>query len=140
MDPRSEHKSSPVLEYFSKKFNYLITYVQAFTLVTITVATVVGISSSVLDMIDNRIASLSDLLLLFLYIEILSMIKGSALGTREIPIRTPVALAIVAIARYFVVDVEHMTPLFMLMTAGSILVLVGALWVLSRVAHTEDHI
>lgn len=140
MDPRSEHKSSPVLEYSSKKFNYLITYVQAFTLVTITVTTVVGISSSVLDMIDNRIASLGDLLLLFLYIEILSMIKGSALGTREIPIRTPVALAIVAIARYFVVDVEHMTPLFMLMTAGSILVLVGALWVLSRVAHTEDHI
>ena len=140
MDPRSEHKSSPVLEYSSKKFNYLITYVQAFTLVTITVATVVGISSSVLDMIDNRIASLGDLLLLFLYIEILSMIKGSALGTREIPIRTPVALAIVAIARYFVVDVEHMTPLFMLMTAGSILGLVGALWVLSRVAHTEDHI
>ena len=91
MDPRSEHKSSPVLEYSSKKFNYLITYVQAFTLVTITVATVVGISSSVLDMIDNRIASLGDLLLLFLYIEILSMIKGSALGTREIPIRTPVA-------------------------------------------------
>ena len=75
----------------------------------------------------------SDLLLLFLYIEILSMVKGSALGTREIPIRTPVALAIVAVARYIVVDVEHMTPAFMLMTAGAILVLVCALWVLSHV-------
>lgn len=134
MDHNSEHTSSPVLEYSAKKFNYLITYVQAFTLIAIGVATIVGISSSILEMVDNRIASLGDLLLLFLYIEILSMIKGSALGTREIPIRTPVALAIVAIARYFVVDVEHMTPAFMLMTAGSILVLVSALWVLSKVS------
>ena len=43
------------------------------------------------------------------------------------------ALAIVAVARYIVVDVEHMTPAFMLMTAGAILVLVCALWVLSHV-------
>ena len=80
---------------------------------------------------DARLTS--ELILLFLYIEILSMVKGSALGTREIPIRTPVALAIVAVARYIVVDVEHMTPAFMLMTAGAILVLVCALWVLSHV-------
>ena len=83
-------------------------------------------------MIETKNAGLGDLLLLFLYIEILSMVKGSALGTREIPIRTPVALAIVAVARYIVVDVEHMTPTFMLMTAGAILVLVCALWVLSH--------
>ncbi len=134
MDPHTEdHTPSAVLEYSSKKFNHLITYVQAFTLIAIGIATIVGISSSILEMVDNRLASLGDLLLLFLYIEILSMIKGSALGTREIPIRTPVALAIVAIARFFVVDVEHMTPQFMLMTAGSILVLVIALWVLSKV-------
>ena len=128
---------SPMLVYSAKKFNSLITYVQAFTLFAIAVATIVGISSSVLDMIDNRMASLGDLLLLILYIEILSMIKGSALGTREIPIRTPVALAIVAIARFFVVDVEHMTPNFMLMTAGSILILVCALYVLSKVIHRD---
>ena len=86
-------------------------------------------------MIDTHTAGLGDLLLLFLYIEILSMVKGSALGTREIPIRTPVALAIVAVARYIVVDVEHMSPTFMLLTAGAILVLVIALWVLSKIHH-----
>ena len=129
----ADYTPSAVLEYSSKKFNHIITYVQAFTLIAIGVATIVGISSQIFDMVDSRIASLGDLLLLFLYIEILSMIKGSALGTREIPIRTPVALAIVAIARFFVVDVEHMTPQFMIMTAGSILILVVALWVLSKV-------
>lgn len=40
-------------------------------------------------MVELEKASLGDLLLLFLYIEILSMVKGSALGSREIPIRTP---------------------------------------------------
>ena len=99
----------------------------------LTVAALVGICSSIWSMVELEKASLGDLLLLFLYIEILSMVKGSALGTREIPIRTPVALAIVAVARYIVVDVEHMTPAFMLMTAGAILVLVCALWVLSHV-------
>ncbi len=134
MDPHShDHTPSPVLEYSSRTFNHVITYVQAFTLIAIGIATIVGISSQILIMVDNRMASLGDLLLLFLYIEILSMIKGSALGIREIPIRTPVALAIVAIARFFVVDVEHMTPTFMVLTAASILILVIALWVLSTV-------
>ena len=88
-------------------------------------------------MIESYAASLGDLLLLFLYIEILSMIKGASLGTREIPIRTPVALAIVAVARFFVVDIEHMTPTFMMMTAAAIAVLVMALWVLSKVPQQD---
>lgn len=114
------------------KFNSVLTVAQGFALIAIAIAALVGICSSIWSMIETKNAGLGDLLLLFLYIEILSMVKGSALGTREIPIRTPVALAIVAVARYIVVDVEHMTPTFMLMTAGAILVLVCALWVLSH--------
>ena len=114
------------------KFKSVLTVAQGFALIAIAIAALVGICSSIWSMIETKNAGLGDLLLLFLYIEILSMVKGSALGTREIPIRTPVALAIVAVARYIVVDVEHMTPTFMLMTAGAILVLVCALWVLSH--------
>ena len=115
------------------KFNSVLTFAQGFARVASAVAALVGICSSIWSMVELEKASLGDLLLLFLYIEILSMVKGSALGTREIPIRTPVALAIVAVARYIVVDVEHMPPAFLLMTAGAILVLVCALWVLSHV-------
>ena len=79
-----------------------------------------------------------DLLMLFLYVEILSMVKGAALGTREIPIHTPIALAIVAVARYIVVDVEHISPNYMLFTSSSILVLVLALW-LVRKAPTNNN-
>lgn len=124
-----EHAPIPVA---AVKFNSVLTVAQGFALIAIAIAALVGICSSIWSMIETKNAGLGDLLLLFLYIEILSMVKGSALGTREIPIRTPVALAIVAVARYIVVDVEHMTPTFMLMTAGAILVLVCALWVLSH--------
>jgi protein PsiE len=132
MDPNHNTETPPLSEA-AVKFNSVLTFAQGFALVAIAVAALVGICSSIWSMVELEKASLGDLLLLFLYIEILSMVKGSALGTREIPIRTPVALAIVAVARYIVVDVEHMTPAFMLMTAGAILVLVCALWVLSHV-------
>ena len=119
----------------SSRFNSVLTCAQGFALIAIAVAALVGICSAIWSMVDTRTAGLGDLLLLFLYIEILSMVKGSALGTREIPIRTPVALAIVAVARYIVVDVEHMSPTFMLLTACAILVLVMALWVLSKISY-----
>ena len=83
-------------------------------------------------MISAHSISLGDLLMLFLYVEILSMVKGAALGTREIPIHTPIALAIVAVARYIVVDVEHISPNYMLFTSASILVLVLALWLVRK--------
>ena len=130
MDQNHNSETAPLSDA-AVKFNSVLTFAQGFALVAIAVAALVGICSSIWSMVELEKASLGDLLLL--YIEILSMVKGSALGTREIPIRTPVALAIVAVARYIVVDVEHMTPAFMLMTAGAILVLVCALWVLSHV-------
>ena len=136
--PLPQHEPDAVtgpLALASARFNSVLTCAQAFALIAIAIAALVGICSAIWGMIDTRTAGLGDLLLLFLYIEILSMVKGSALGTREIPIRTPVALAIVAVARYIVVDVEHMSPTFMLLTAGAILVLVIALWVLSKIHH-----
>lgn len=135
-DPTIDPDKSP-LANAAKKFDDVLTYAQAVALIAIAIATLVGIGYSILEMIESYAASLGDLLLLFLYIEILSMIKGASLGTREIPIRTPVALAIVAVARFFVVDIEHMTPTFMMMTAAAIAVLVMALWVLSKVPQQD---
>jgi protein PsiE len=105
MDQNHNSETAPLSDA-AVKFNSVLTFAQGFALVAIAVAALVGICSSIWSMVELEKASLGDLLLLFLYIEILSMVKGSALGTREIPIRTPVALAIVAVARYIVVDVH----------------------------------
>jgi len=115
-----------------------LTYAQAAALIAIAVAAVGGIGQAAWEMIAARSISLGDLLMLFLYIEILSMVKGSSLGTREIPIHTPIALAIVAVARYIVVDVEHINALTMASTAGAILLLVIALWILKKTLRLRD--
>lgn len=126
------------LHNFSQRFNRWLTYGQSIALVAIAIATLVGIGLSIWEMVGKETVGLGDLLMLFLYIEILSMVKGGALGTREIPIHTPIALAIVAVARYIVVDVEHLKPLYMFLTSASILVLVLALWIVRRIVKKND--
>ena len=128
------------LHDFSQRFNRWLTYGQSIALVAIAIATLVGIGLSIWEMIGKETVGLGDLLMLFLYIEILSMVKGGALGTREIPIHTPIALAIVAVARYIVVDVEHLKPLYMFLTSSSILVLVLALWIVRRILKKNDRL
>ena len=122
----------------SKPVATLLTYGQAAALLAIAVAALAGIGLAVAEMIASRQAGLAELLLLFLYVEILSMVKCSALGTREIPIHTPVMLAVVAVARYIVVDVEHIEGSFLVMASGAILILVCALWVIARARSTEQ--
>ena len=121
-----------------RTFNQWLTYGQAAALIAIAVAAIGGIGQAGWEMIAARSISLGDLLMLFLYVEILSMVKGAALGTREIPIHTPIALAIVAVARYIVVDVEHISPNYMLFTSSSILVLVLALWLVRKAPNNDN--
>ncbi len=113
---------SPKLTSASLVINLWLTYAQAAALIAIAVAAVGGIGQAAWEMIAA----------------ILSMVKGSSLGTREIPIHTPIALAIVAVARYIVVDVEHINALTMASTAGAILLLVIALWILKKTLRLRD--
>lgn len=122
------------LEAASRRINRWLTYGQAIAMVAIAIAALSSIGMEIGDMIMQKSAGLGDLLMLFLYVEILSMVKGAALGTQEIPIHTPIALAIVAVARYIVVDVEHLDSNYMLMLSLSIFVLVAALWIIKKAA------
>lgn len=134
----AEATSSRTLSRTSEVFNLWLTYAQAGALTAIAVAAVAGIIQSVLEMIGIGSIRLGDLLMLFLYVEILSMVKGAALGTREVPIHTPIALAIVAVARYIVVDIEHLSAVAMLCTSTAIVLLVLALWVIRRTERRID--
>ena len=109
MDQNHNSETAPLSDA-AVKFNSVLTFAQGFALVAIAVAALVGICSSIWSMVELEKASLGDLLLLFLYIEILSMVKGSALGTREIPIRTPVAPSARAISSARLVSLFSRTP------------------------------
>ena len=80
---------------------------ELFGLVVILIATFVAAGQDVAEMIAARRVALADLLLLFLYLEVLAMI-GAYLKTGRLPIRYPIYIGIIALARYLVLEVKDL--------------------------------
>ncbi|WP_231363541.1 phosphate-starvation-inducible protein PsiE [Thioalkalivibrio sulfidiphilus] len=76
-------------------------------LVIITVATTIAIFQEVMVMIEQREVRLADLLLLFIYLEVLAMV-GIYIKSGQLPVRMPIYIAIVALARYLILDMKEM--------------------------------
>jgi len=86
------------------------------------VATTVAIGQEIWVMISNTRVTLADLLLMFLYLEVLAMI-GQYLRTGQIQVRFPLYIAIVALARYVIIDAKDISEWRILAISGSILIL-----------------
>jgi protein PsiE len=99
-----------------------LTVVQDLGLIIIAIATVVAIGIEVRAMIDARTVTLADLLLLFIYLEVLAMV-AIYLESGQLPIRIPLYIAIVALARYLILDMKSMETWRMLAIAGAALLL-----------------
>lgn len=69
------------------------------------VATVLSALQEVWRMVENRSVSLAELLLLFIYVEVVTMVRLYWESGR-LPVRMPLYIAMVAIARHVVVDVK----------------------------------
>ena len=86
------------------------------------IATTVAIVQEIGIMVANRAVTLADLLLMFLYLEVLAMV-GQYLRTGQIQVRFPLYIAIVALARYLIIDAKEIGDLRMVGVAGAILLL-----------------
>lgn len=100
--------------------------VEKLGLALIAIATVVAIGQEVMVMIENLTVRLADLLLLFIYLEVLAM-AGIYLKSGEMPVRLPLYISIVALARYIVLDVKAMGSVELLAVSGAILVIALAI-------------
>jgi protein PsiE len=76
-------------------------------LAVIAVATVVAILQEIAVMITNLEVTLADLLLLFIFLEVLAMV-GIYYKSGRLPVRLPLYIAIVALARYIIIDMKGM--------------------------------
>ncbi len=118
-----------------------LTVVQDIGLVVIAVATVYAVSVEVMGMIDERTVTLADLLLLFIYLEVLAMI-AMYLESGQLPIRVPIYIAIVALARYLILDMKGLDNWRMLAVAGAVLLLALSILVIryghARYPYTKD--
>jgi protein PsiE len=91
-------------------------------LLLIAIGTVIAAGIDISAMIDARAISLADLLLLFIYLEVLAMVE-IYLGSGKLPVRMPLYIAIVALARYLILDMKNLETWRMLGIAAAILVI-----------------
>lgn len=120
---------------FQKLGGRALSVVEKAGLFLIAVATVIAIGQEVMVMVDLMKVRLADLLLLFIYLEVLTMV-GSYLKAGSMPIRMPLYIAMVALARFIVLDVKSMDEWQLLAVTGGILIIALAVLAL-RFGHVR---
>ena len=98
-------------------------------LVTVLVATVVAIGNEFMFMYSSQEVTLADLLLLFIYIEVVQMVREYWTLDR-IRISIPLFIAITALARYIILQGKSGDPSFLVYEAGAILMIAIAVLIL----------
>lgn len=119
-----------------KKSGYkILIIVEDIGILIIALSTVVAIGFEVLQMFKALKVTLADLLLLFIYLEVLAMV-GIYLNTGKLPVRVPLYISIVAIARYMILDMKNLDTLRVLGLTGAVLILAIAILAI-RYGHTR---
>lgn len=102
-----------------------IRIVELVGLVIIALATVYAGYTEVMVMITNAKVTLGDLLLLFLYLEVLAMV-AIYLDSGKLPIRLPLYIAIIAMARYLILEMKDLSEWQMLAVGVTIILIAFA--------------
>jgi protein PsiE len=112
-----------------------IVWVEDIGLLIIAISTVIAIAIEISSMFATRTVTLADLLLLFIYLEVLAMV-AAYLESGKLPVRMPLYIAIVALARYMILDMKSLDTWRMLGVAGAVLLISFAILVI-RYGHTR---
>lgn len=112
-----------------------ITFVEDIGLIIIAISTVIAVGIEITSMVEAKTVQLADLLLLFIYLEVLAMI-AMYLESGKLPVRMPLYIAIVALARYMILDMKSLDNWRMLGIAGAIFLISLAILV-HRYGHTK---
>ena len=110
-------------------FEYLIKTTERILLVCIAIATLCATIFEIYTLIDNRRVELADLLLLFIYTEVLGMV-GVFYRSGSIPITLPLFIAITALSRMIILQGKGSDPQNLLYEAGAILMLAVAVLII----------
>lgn len=123
------------MKAISKAGQKAIIWVEDLGLIVIAISTVIAVGIEILSMIEARTVTLADLLLLFIYLEVLAMV-AIYLDSGKLPVRMPLYIAIVALARYMILDMKSLDSWRMLGIAGAVLLISLAILAI-RYGHTR---
>jgi len=121
----AKEPSVPSLKFNSpaeKVLQKSIHLVEFLGLIIIAMATTVAGAHAVMIMFENGTVTLGDLLLLFLYLEVLAMV-AIYLESGKLPIRLPLYIAIIALARYLILDMKELNEWEIIAVAVTIILI-----------------
>ena len=95
----------------------------------IAILTVIATAQELVAIVDARKVDLADLLLLFIYTEVLGMI-GVFYASNRIPITLPLFIAMTALARLIILQGKEMDPITLLYEAGAIAIIALAVLII----------
>ena len=104
-------------------------------MVIILISTVIAVGIEIKNMFTNQSVTLADLLLMFLYLEVLAMVRVFW-SQQSISITLPLLIAITALARFIILQGKEMDPTALVYEAVAILFIAGAIVVL-RLRHSD---
>ena len=108
---------------------------QLVLMVIILISTVIAVGIEMRKMFQNRSVTLADLLLMFLYLEVLAMVR--VFWTQQsISITLPLLIAITALARFIILQGKEMDPTALVYEAIAIVLIAGAIVIL-RLRHSD---
>ena len=113
----------------------IVKYLQLWLLGIILISTVIAVMLEINLMFSNKSVTLADLLLMFLYLEVMAMVRVFW-DQQSISITLPLLIAITALSRFIILQGKEMDPSALVYEAVAIVLIAGAIVIL-RLRHSE---
>ena len=107
----------------------VVKQIQLIALIIILISTVIAFGIEIIQMFENKKISLADLILLFLYLEVLAMVRVFW-QSQTIQITLPLFIAITALSRFIILQGKSINPEVLLYEAGAIVLIALAILIL----------
>ncbi len=120
---------------FSRLMQRGLSLVEQAVLITIAMATIFAVFQAIAHIWQAQAITVGDLLLLFLYLEVMSMLNHY-LGSGNLPVRYPLYIGIIALARFLVLDVAEIDAFRMIALSSSIFLIAIAILII-RYGHVR---
>ena len=120
---------------FDKAVRMLFLFGERILLFAIASLAILAAAIEILGFVDTRSVNLADLLLLFIYLEVIGM-AAAYYSSHEVPIKLPIFIAITGITRLIILQGKDLNPTNLIYEAGSIFLLAASygllLWFRSK--------
>ena len=113
----------------NKHVEQMVGFIEKAVIFIILVSTLTAIMFEILKMIDAQYVELADLLLLFIYVEVIGMVRVYLISNR-VRMTYPLFIAITALSRLIILQGKDSNPELLLYEAGAIVLVAIAVIIL----------